>query len=439
MDIQRLIQLVGIGESEVLEFKADVTDLGKVVASFANTQGGMILVGVSDNGEILGLSGKKKIQEISDAFSAVVPAPDVKVSKFRVENKLLAIVEVKKGNHLFSYKHIVYIRVGKNNRPLSIHEVIEKAGEGLSLFFDELLSDAKTDSIDKGLVQSYLDRRESVRGVKKPKKIDEGLSIKLRILRKYEKKTGVTNGGLLFFGKSPQDWINVARVHLVRFVDSGMQQYSDQRIFEGSVWNIVEELEEYLRHNLKRPGGGTVGFKRVEKFEYPLDALREAILNAIVHRNYFDAGEIKIFIMPDRILIKNPGSFPPGVTPEAPEHRPRNPLLAQYFYDVGLVEKYGGGIEKMLSICNEKSNVSIKFDLHPTSTTVIFQKSSTYLPDNVDVLLLEKLGQGFFRTSELAAYVKLTRQAVIKRLNNLIKAGLVLREGSGAAVSYRLT
>ena len=153
-----------------------------------------------------------------------------------------------------------------------------------------------------------------------------------------------------------------------------MQRYTDQRFFEGSLWRMVEEIEAYLRSHLQRSGGGRSGFRRLERFEYPLQALREALLNAIIHRNYFRAADIKMFFLPDRLLIRNPGSFPPGVTPESPEHRPRNPLLSQYFYDVGLVEKYGSGIETMRSICSNSSSVTLKFDLKESSTTLIFQK-----------------------------------------------------------------
>lgn len=439
MDINELMNLIKNGEGETLEFKSSVTDLGRTVSAFANTYGGTILIGIDDQGEVIGIHGKKNLQEISDSFASVVPPPKVKISTINIGGRIIAAVEVEKSQHLYSHKNIVYIRVGRNNRPLAIHEVVEKAGESLQLFFDDLDSGTPASRLDRKLIKEYFERREAVRGVKEPIKIDDGLLVKLRILKKHHKKLMATNGGLLFFGKEPQELINSARIHLVHFSDMEMQTYTDQRIFEGSLWRIIEEVEVYFRQTIRRTGGKMKGFERIEKFEYPLEALREAILNAVVHRNYFDAGDIKIFILPDRIIIKNPGSFPPGVTPEIPEHRPRNPSLSQYFYDVGLIEKYGSGIEKMKRLCGQTPHMTIDFELRPSSTTVVFKMTlPKHKSDQIDESLMKRLGTGPASSTELASLTKMSRQAVIKRLNDLIKAGDIVREGSGAAVYYKL-
>lgn len=436
MDINTLAKLIRGGEGEAMEFKREITELGKTVAAFANTYGGTILVGIDDEGNIVGIPCKSEMQKISDSFPSVNPVPEVKVSTVKIEEKVVVVLQVKKGVHLYSFKNIVYIRVGRNNRPLSIQEVVEKAGESLRLFFDELLSTAPISVLNKNLIHAYLEMRETTRGIKKPAKLDDKLLLQLRILGRKNKKTAVTNGGLLFFAREPV--INISRVHIVHFSDNQMQRYTDQRIFEGSLWEMANKVELYLRNTLGRVGGYHAGFKRVERFEYPIDALREAVLNAIVHRNYFDSGDVKIFIMPDSIIIKNPGAFPPGVTPKIPEHRPRNPLLAQYFYDVGLIEKYGSGIQKMKAICRQNS-IMLDFELHQTSTTVIFKKrKSEFVPDKTDGIILDKLKNTSCGSRELVELTSLTRQAVIKRLNKLLRAGLIERQGSGAAVRYCL-
>lgn len=441
MKTGNILKAIREGEGENVEFKRDVADLGKTVAAFANTSGGLILVGVDDQGDVVGIRGKSVLQEISDTFASVTPPPSVSVSAVKIGDKTVGVVEVKKGRHLYAHRNVVSIRVGRNNRPLSIHEVVERAVESLRLFFDELPSAAGFSSIDANLVRVYLERREQVRGVAVLPDSGRSLFLKLGIVRKSNGKRGetVTNGGFLFFGRSPQTLIPVARVHLVVFSDEDMQHYTDQRIFEGSLWRIAEEIEEYFRKTLPRPGGTLVGFKRLEKFEYPIEALREALLNAMVHRNYFDAGDVKVFFLPDRIMIKNPGSFPPGVTPEAPEHRPRNPLLARYFYDVGLVEKYGSGIEKIRRVCAE-AGVSVDFELTATSTTVVFRKGKKdFSPDKIDTIILKRMDSGPAGATEMAGIVKMTRQAVNKRLRALIKAQVVERGGTGARVLYRKT
>lgn len=426
------------GEGESLEFKRDVVDIGKTVTAFANTEGGNILIGVDDKGNVTGLKGRSELQKISDMLAAVSPPPKAKISSIQVGKNAVAVVTVQKGYHLFAYKNIVYIRIGANNRPLSVHEIMEKAGESLRLFFDELTNDEPLSALNKSLVRDFLQKREEVRGIAAPSpKIDENILLQLRILRKTKHKLNITNGGLLFFGTAPQKVFSFARIHLVHFLDSDMQRYSDQRIFEGALWKIVQDVETYLRNNIRRHGGEKKGFVRAERFEYPIDAVREAILNAMVHRNYFDAGDVKVFIMPDRLVIKNPGSFPPGVTPDVPEHRPRNPLLAQYFYDVGLIEKYGSGIQKMRTACQQQGGINIDFKLRPVSTTVAFVKTSpNIVPDRIDNLILQRLASGPVGTMKLVALTKISRQAVIKRLNKLLHAGMIRREGSGAGVKY---
>ncbi|MBF0492624.1 MAG: putative DNA binding domain-containing protein [Deltaproteobacteria bacterium] len=434
--IDSVLQWMKEGEGESSKFKQSLsTDLGKTIVAFGNTNGGVILIGVDDEGQLVGLKGKNVLQDISDAIAGVVPAPKVSVEEVAFGDRKVAIIHVEKGAHLYSCRNVVYIRVGRNNRPLSIQEVIEKGSESLRIFFDEMPSQANIAAIDKKLVKKFLKVREEVRGVRHPTLSEDRQLQLLRILKSG--KNQLTQGGLLFFGRDPQKWIPQARVHCVHFLDDEMQRYTNQRFFEGSLWLMMEEIETYLRSHLQRSGGQKTGFRRLEKFEYPLEAIREALLNAMIHRNYFSAADIKMFFFPNRLLIRNPGSFPPGVTPELPEHRPRNPLLAQFFYDVGLVEKYGSGIETMRRLCGDTASVTLSFDLRESSTTLIFQKKEgTVQRDLLDEKILKRLEQGAARSAELVSLTGISRQAVTKRLNRLLVAGTIRREGSGAGVVY---
>jgi ATP-dependent DNA helicase RecG len=87
--------------------------------------------------------------------------------------------------------------------------------------------------------------------------------------------------------------------------------------------------------------------------EYPIAAIREAIINALIHRDYLISSDIRVFIFDDRIEISNPGPFPEGVTPERPLHIARNPILCQLMRDIGFIEKYGSGIYFMRDFCKE--------------------------------------------------------------------------------------
>jgi ATP-dependent DNA helicase RecG len=107
----------------------------------------------------------------------------------------------------------------------------------------------------------------------------------------------------------------------------------------------IENLVNTIKQNIRLFGFRTeYSFQRIDKLEYPIKAIRECIINALIHRNYFEPADTRVAIYDDRIEIISPGTFPEGVTPEEPKHVPVNPILCQLMYDVGFIEKYGSGI-----------------------------------------------------------------------------------------------
>jgi len=247
----------------------------------------------------------------------------------------------------------------------------------------------------------------------------------------------LTYGGLLAFGRSPGNYLPQARVHAVRFTDQAMESYSDSKLFTGPVGAVIDEVEGYLAANLREVGGHWSGFKRGRLLEYPISALREAVVNAVAHRNYLDPSDVKLFILPGEIRIKNPGAFPPGVTPEDPEHKPRNPLLTGFLFDLGYVERYGFGITRIRQECDDHPLVSVSFRSGVIRTEVVFTRTGKDL-DAADQQILGRLGGGPCASGELAAHLGVTRQAINPRLRRLVSLGLVVREGRGPATRYRL-
>jgi len=103
----------------------------------------------------------------------------------------------------------------------------------------------------------------------------------------------------------------------------------------------IEQAEDFIRKNIRLFGFRTgFSFGRIDKMEYPMKAIREGVINALIHRNYYEPADTRVMIFDDRIEIVNSGSFPEGVTPEKPRHIPVNPALCQLMYDVGFIEKY---------------------------------------------------------------------------------------------------
>lgn len=440
MDIRELIKILKEGESTTVEFKKSLSkELSKVICALANTKGGKILIGVEDDGAPIGVENGKIEEKVSKHLQLLRPMPNIEIERLPIAAVNIIIINVKESSALVSCKNIAYIRVGTNNYPLSIDEVIEKSAESLRIFFDQIITELPASELDKSSLKEYLRTRQKIRGVERDPDVTD-VAVRLKILKRKGRALFLTNAGILCFTKEPQKYIGNSTVRLTQFDDEEMKNYSYRAEFNGPLQDIVKEIEGYFVKNLGRVGGFTVGFKRQEYLEYPLDALREAIINAIIHRNYFDAAEIRIFVFPDRIEIRNPGSFPPGISVENPEHKPRNPQLAQFFYDFGLTEKYGSGIKKIIKETSEHPLAGVKFEVKPYSTVVIFFKTLSGIDlDPTNRKILETLTSGPKRSGLIARIIGLSRQATIERLRNLNVVGFVKQEGEGPKTTYVLT
>lgn len=434
-----LIEILAKGESENVEFKRspDPRSLAEVICAMLNTNGGLIFIGVSDDMKIIGVDPRAAEEKLTVALGSIKPYPQVQREIIRIGSKQIFLVRVPKSDKIHSYRNLVYIRVGASNRPLSIEELIERASESAILRFDEMPSNALLDVVDRGLVEEFLKKRETTRGIRVKGSFEDNLELLKIVVGKNNRKV-LTNAGVLFFTRNPQKWIPQAKIHLVWFNDDDMTSYRDARFFEGPIWKMIDDVEEYFYGNLRRIGGDLIGWKRVEILEYPIRALREAITNAVVHRNYLDPAEIKVYILPSRIMIRNPGSFPPGVTPDKPMHKPRNPLLAQYMYDIGYIEKYGFGIKMMREECEKHPLVTLKFNIRPYVTEVIFQKTAKdKIIDEIDEKILRLIRrEGAMTSGEIARELSISKPTVIKHLKKLIGIGLVKEKGRGPSKRY---
>ncbi len=153
---------------------------------------------------------------------------------------------------------------------------------------------------------------------------------------------------------------------------------------------MISTADDFIRKNIRLLGTrAEKSFRREDKFEYPMEALREAIINALIHRDYFETGDVRVFIFDDRVEVINPGTFPEGVSPKRPKHKPVNEILCQLVYDVGYIEKYGSGIQLIKELSKKWGNKEPYYDLHPVETKIIFGspiRESTFVEIEKDAL-----------------------------------------------------
>ena len=358
MIAEEIRKLINRGESENVEFKASFTkEVFETAGAFANTKGGVVVIGVSDSGEIKGIrTGKETLKDWVNQISQLTEpriVPEIDISD--INGKSVTVIWIKE----FPLKPVsvrgrYYRRVGNSNRVMTPQEIaqmhLNTTGTSLDAF---PAANTVIDDIDMGKVNIYIQQANAA-GRRKITDIDKPL----KALEKLELVKGgrPTLAAILLFGKTPQEKVLQATVHCGRFKQETV--IIDDKLIGGTAIEQIEEIMDFIRKNINVRFVITGKPARDQIWDYPLEALREAVVNAVCHRDYADNADIQLKIYDDRLTIWNPGGLPPGMTIDElynPNHssKPRNKLLAQIFYDVELIERYGSGIQRIIDSCKK--------------------------------------------------------------------------------------
>jgi len=202
----------------------------------------------------------------------------------------------------------------KSNQKLRYEEIRNLALKTSKVYWDErVCEDASLEDIDEEKVKFYLEKRQEIRGVKKPEKMDlKTLLLNIKAAKEVNEKIKLTNAGILFFAKNPQRFILQSQLRLARFAGNELTRYFLDRLnCSGAIWEEIEQAEDFIRKNIRLFGFRTgFSFGRIGKLEYPMKAIREGVINALIHRNYHEPADTRVMIFDNRIEIANPGSFP---------------------------------------------------------------------------------------------------------------------------------
>jgi len=421
MDINLLLKILANGENEKVEFKKKISrDIGEEIVALSNVGGGYIIVGVDDDGKIVGCNVNDAKRKITDHLISVIPPVNVRFYEFNIDGKHVLVVEVEESKTLATIGGIAYIRIGTSKRPLSISEIISLGTEYTIMPVDSMRTDIKASEMDKNIWRWFLKKRGE-RGLKSVKNLKE----KLGIVKKLNDETYLTLAGLLFFHRNPQNIMPHTYIRL---------KYGDtwERI-DGPIWSQVEKTVKRLLEIIPKRSI-LKGIERIEEPAIPIEVLREAIVNAVVHRNYSIFSEIFIEYIGNTLEIKNPGSFPPGSTPENPKPIPRNPVLYELMFEAGYVERQGGGIEMMKEKCREYG-IHMTYDISPYYTRLKFEFPLVEVMDEIEkkVLSLLTIPRS---SSEIARALNLSKPTILKRLKILERRGLVKCIGRGARTKW---
>jgi ATP-dependent DNA helicase RecG len=423
-----LLELIENRESDQVEFKTSISsDSIHDIVAFLNSSGGMIFYGVNNEGKVVGVKASDPRQKISDLLQAVHPAPQTKIHLLKSNKNKIFCLQLFSDGRLYSHKQKVWIRVGANNRPLDLHEMFSYAGESALFSFDQQLSHIPVDDAKISLIKDFFNSRKKHRNLKIP---DDDC---FRVLEKmgYARDGRLTYGGVLLFGKSVNQQLVNNRVHVVIFKDRVDRIVLDNKEFQGNLLGLIDSVLDFLHISI--PIWSNIkGRERVDIPQMPIEMLREIVTNALLHRNYVDTNEVKIFIAPGEMEIINPGSFLFGVSPEKPQHKTRNNMLAQYLFEIGRIEKYGSGIPLIFRLA-KINQLSVHYFLEAFSTRIIIRKKDG---DRITERILKILKGKSLTAAEISQMTGLSRSTIQRRLRKLLKTDMIISEGRGKATRY---
>jgi ATP-dependent DNA helicase RecG len=339
--------------SATVEFRPEGASLGRlaeVLVAFANGGGGSLWVGVDGRtGQPQGLADPEATLDraLQAALSAdpplIIPLPRI----VEVGDQPVLVVSVPPGlPHVYSYKGKYLVREGTRNRALAPRPLRRLMMERGAVSFESMVPDgARLDDLNWPRAEEYLAKLGPF-GEERP---EEAL-LQRGCLAEAQGEARPTYGGLLLFGQQPQRWVHSAEILLARYAGTRLGDQFVKEQVRGTLPEQIRRAEAFVRENIPR-GARLSGLERIEETQVPLDAVREAIVNAVAHRDYQIRGdEIRVFLFRDRIEIYSPGRLPGHVTLDnlASERFSRNEVLVQVLSDMGFIERLGYGIDRML-------------------------------------------------------------------------------------------
>ena len=358
MNALELIERVSKGEDYHTEFKERLPDnesLARSVVCFANADGGKLIIGIADSGNILGIQNPDEAMRIADdvAFNRCEPSISILQETIEVDGKIVLIISIPKGEQrpYRTKSGIYYLRSGNRCSQASWDEVRRLYQISESVFYDESpISRASIANLDIDYFRLFLERYLDISP-------EEGLiEIYLKNLRIITDTKKPTLAGILFFGRNPQQFISYSKIiaAYIPGTDLATPPY-DKKDMEGRIPDILENSLRFSKLYL-REEHIIEGFKPELHPELPETVLREAIVNAIAHRDYTISAYIRILIFNDKIEIRTPGRLPNTVTIDSMKigcHVLRNPTIYNLLYKIGMVTDTGSGIRRITKLVKQ--------------------------------------------------------------------------------------
>lgn len=434
-----------MNESETAEFKENWRDEWlKVLSAFANTKGGRLILGSDDNGNVIGLGNWKRLLEDipSKVRSKLGLTPSVRCDE--IGGRKVIMVEMNRSQNPISYNGKYYKRSGSTTVEMSGSELAAFLMAKFGRTWDALPTETNLQDIDMSTINFF--KNIAHKRVPSISDIDslERVFTNLKLLTEEGK---ITRAGLLLFSKDPHRFFISAKTRVGRFKTSTV--VLDTVIAEGNLFTQLDKIIEAIKKHLN-VRFEIKGFERKDIWDYPIEAIREAVINALIHRDYLSTAEIQIRVYDDRIWMWNPGKLPEQLNIDdlKKEHSsyPKNPLIANVFYLAGFIELWGSGTKRIVDVCKEQGLPEPDYKEEQGGFSVWFYKD-IYTEENLRKMELNE------RQVKAVMYVKergmitnkiyrgltgLSDEGARIDLNELAGKGLFKTKGKGRSVHYVL-
>lgn len=450
-------------ESKVLEFKRDISSLEpilKTIIAFANTAGGTIVIGRSQDGSVIGIKDVFRAEEalanaIADSIRPTL-LPEIEIATIGDKDLLVVKVAHWKGPFYLKKEGLskgVYIRLGSTSRPAGPEIIAELQRSVLTLSYDQqALTELSVESLDLALASRHF---EAI-----GKEITELKLRSLGVLTAVANRWVPSIGGLILFGKKAEQKQHIpdVQVRCARFLGDSKSYILDQLDVEGTILDAVNDVPKFISRNTRLAASFT-SMQRRDIPEYPPLAIREVLINAIAHADYSLIGShIQIAIFANRLEIQNPGMFPFGFTFDdfkAGASRIRNRVIVQVMHALQFVEKWGSGYRRVMDACFEGgypepkweeigTNIRVTFYPHPLA---VAPEERRFLLSEVDPPSLreEAILRLFhdrplpFREIHRRLVPAISERMLRYELSAMKRKGLLLSRGKGRALVWTRT
>lgn len=436
-------------ESNILEFKSNIPkneQILKTLIAFCNQHGGRLVLGVKDDGTIVGLDETIIVETMEyleqSIYHASSPPIIPKVFSQRILDKILLIVEVSEGMSKPYYRQAeglekgVYIRIGKHTMRATSDMIEELKWQSQGIAYENLpLYHASTDKLNTKKIEHFLMHRRQQMKTAATKEI----LLLYKLLVEQHSQVYPTIAGMLLFGHEVQYYMPEAMIICSHF--KGVQGREAIATVD-CVGTLFEQFEQAYHFIITRLSSAYVikGAKREETLEIPQVALREVLLNAIVHRNYHLRAPTKIAIYDDRVEIFSPGNFPTpfpnyllGLTDA------RNRVICRVFREAGLIEKLGSGLIELFNSYQERQlpePTVIDGDGYVKCILPRKDHKKIIIHKDYDRILNLFYSVKELRVSDVMPALNLPRSTASRKLSEMVEKGILKKMHDGKASRY---